>query len=208
MNTTNCSIVEHSSYEDIFIFNNVILSYPTLFKPSHIDPNAAEKDKRFSVVVLVSKETDLSVYEKKCESLLGAKLSTKEREESIISYPICDGDTQEKKAKFDPNLKEHWYFTCKATPSYPPIVKDLDAETDLTMDSGKIYGGCLANVMARPYFYDKPKRGIALNLIAVQYAGKGDIHRFGGMNVEELVKNGFSVVSSDMAETPLDRLSM
>ena len=166
----------HDNNPNILIFENVILSYPHLFKARNTaQPGQPEN-------IIFDKNTDLNLYNKTIEPLI--QKVPKNINTANIRMPIADGD---KRTTIDPLYTGNMYMNCSTYPQYAPTVIDMDGETKLTAADNKIRPGCLANVMVSFSFYNNVSVGISARLHAVQYAGKGKPI---GIDNDEMVKQG------------------
>ena len=161
-----------------------ILNYPNLYEPK------AFKDGKpvFSSKVLLDKTTHKETIEKIKTQLKKIceenKLTHKPDNFKCFKDGILSGEEA---------LENYYILTTKANASRPPKVVGHDKEEY----KGPIESGCVAHVLIDFWYYnfEGVSKGIACNLVAVQFVNKGDGKFFSKSNVD--VDTVFDIIETE-----------
>ena len=150
------------------------VSYPNLLKPKLNDMNPATPKMEYSVDLLFSKDTDISVIKAAVDKAIAEKWGAKKPADLI--NPIKDGDVKvDKNGEPVEAYANCFYITLKNTRK-PNVV---DANVQPIMSEEEIYGGCYGRASFTAYAYPKlpdprKKRGVSLSLVNFQKVKDGE----------------------------------
>jgi hypothetical protein len=173
------------------VIRNVTLAYPAVFKPA-IDPATNKPSDEYRCNLILSPDEDYSELE---EAILEVAMSffgktasevTKQfqQQRGGLNYPILDGEK-----KWLP--EGHRYIIGKKkvqdSNGNPMTITIVDGAKREITDPKKIYGGCLANVVAYVTAYDQMgNKGVTVRLNVIQKIADGERIGGGGSGVDML----------------------
>lgn len=166
----------------------VTLSYPNLFIPRPApNPRPGQKP-RYSCMLLVPKEMDISELKKVCYALLKERWGDKtdalleagmRHDPAGLKWPFREDNVKrDGSKKFDETR-----YKCYVQPwseSAPGLVDRYDTTRSgkpdkiLVQSPNKLYAGCIVNCSVNPFVYDNSgNRGIGMGLVNVQHWDDG-----------------------------------
>lgn len=153
----------------------VRLSFVHLFKPYAFQPG---QDEKYSVTVLLPK-TDTATKARIDAAIQAAKQKGANGTWNgivppVVPDPIWDGDgVKQDGTPFGPECKNHWVFTARSNPDYPPEV--VDQAGNPVINHSDVYSGCyaLVNVEFYPYNFNG-KKGVGCSLGPVKKMRDGE----------------------------------
>lgn len=165
------------------------VSYPHVFKP-----NAMKGGKpKYSITMLFSKNSDLSVVKEAMRQAKLNKFGSKENWPDDLESPVTDGDNAKHADK--EGYKGHWAIKASTNEDQKPGV--VDANVEPIVSQGDFYPGCYARAYVYAYVWEfGGKQGVGFILDHVQKLREGK--SFGGKKPVEQV---FSPVHSDDADS-------
>lgn len=137
-----------------FVLENVILSFPNLFKATAFEEGQTPK---FSASFMIPKEGNEkfgAMLEERVKELMVENKIQKELPEKQVF--LVDGDNMDKPRE---EYAGHWIV--KSKNATRPTVLNRD-KTPLYEEDGLIYGGCIVDVIIDTYFF-KHKSGNYIN---------------------------------------------
>lgn len=159
-------------------------SYPSVFKKKAFggDDGDGEGKPKFQLTALVEpgSKADKQIS-KAIDEIIDEMWG--DRPKKLKDDRVCYRDGNEKDPV--PEGYENMMYLTMSNERRPQVV-DRD-KSPLTEEDGKIYGGCIVNVVARLWAQDHPKWGVRINgsLEAVQFAGKGEAFGAAPVDVDE-----------------------
>ncbi len=159
-------------------------SYPSVFKKKAFggDDGDGEGKPKFQLTALVEpgSKADKQIN-KAIDEIIDEMWG--DRPKKLKDDRVCYRDGNEKDPV--PEGYEDMMYLTMSNERRPQVV-DRD-KSPLTEEDGKIYGGCITNVVVRLWAQDHPKWGVRINgsLEAVQYAGKGEAFGAAPVDVDD-----------------------
>lgn len=153
----------------------VRLSYVHLFKPYAFQAGQEEK---YSTTILLPK-TDTATKARIDAAIQAAKQKGANGAWNgvvppVVPDPIWDGDgVKQDGTPFGAECKNHWVFTARSNPDYPPEV--VDQAGNPIINHSEVYSGCyaLVNVEFYPYNFNG-KKGVGCSLGPVKKMRDGE----------------------------------
>ena len=163
------------------------ISFPNLLKPKLNDMNPAAPKMEYSVDILFTKDTDISVLKNAVDKAIGEKWGAKPPKG--LRSPIKDGDGHKNNGEpYAPEYHDHYFVTLKTTRK-PGVV---DAATQPIIAEEDIYGGCYGRASFNSFAYEKGgNKGVSLSLINFQNVKEGE--PFGASRIDAEIE--FDAVS-------------
>lgn len=159
--------------EKVISYQNVMtpefrVSYPYLFTPQQPMANSANKDPKYSVVMLFPKGADLSALKKAAEAAIIEKWGAdKTKWPKNLRSPFRDQGEKESDGYVPGAI-----FVTATSKQKPGVV---DAAVQPIIDSSAVYAGCYGRATVRAFAYDNAgNRGVAFGLQNFQKTRDGE----------------------------------
>lgn len=155
-------------------------SYAYLFEPrvdeKKVDPKTGEKEKKYSLMVLVPKGDKAGEAAIRAAILAAAKekMAGKTNFPPSWNYPLRDGDLEwEEKGEA---LKGHWFFNCTSRQKPAVVGTKRDIENKLVpLSQEEFKSGDYGRVSVNFYWFEMPEsKGIGVGLGNVQKLKDGE----------------------------------
>ena len=144
------------------------VSFPAVFEPTHMDKNAAEKDKRYKITMIFDKKTDISSLKKiALDAAVGKWGADKTKWPKGMNKTFRDG------AEKDTDGFGDGVIFCSATSKMRPGL--VDGDTQPIIDQSEFYGGCYARATVTAFAYVFGKQGVTFGLRNIQKVKDGEL---------------------------------
>lgn len=160
-----------------FVIENVIISYPKLFKPEPFMQNGvAQGDPFYSCVLLVDEATVQKIYQY-AQGVAQSAYTKGEAQDPTFGWPWSPANLKPE-YRDDPRTANLYMINAKAGQDYPPQVVGADHQP--LIDRGQIYAGCVCAVGINVYSRPQPARpgevgqGIGVGLKAAMKTADGE----------------------------------
>lgn len=156
-------------------------AFPEVFRPKafSLDGDAADKPKKYSIVMLFDKKTDLKEMKqaamKAVVSYFGEKYKDPKKWPEGFKWPFRDGD---KRGEELDGYAGHFYVAASSL-YRPGIVRNDSARSEIREEDGEFYAGCYARALLAAQAFDVGvNKGVKFYLQGLQKLGDGEA--FGG----------------------------
>lgn len=141
------------------------VSFPFVLKPQQ--PKKADRDPKYSVVMLFKKGADLSKLKAAVDAVLIDKYGSKEKIPKGLRMPFRDQGEKE-----FPGYEAGAIFITATSKQRPGLV---DQNVNDIFDETQFYAGCYAHATVRPFYYEaEGNKGVAFGLQNVQKLRDGE----------------------------------
>lgn len=198
----------------IYVLKQVVLSYPQLFEPK-LPMNARPGQKpRYSCVLLIPRDMDITEIQEATYALLKTKWGDRTDEMLTgvppqLKWPFrTDNTKQDGSKRYDETKFKCFISTWSENP--PGLVDRYADPSDPTKPAkitvrtnSKLYAGCIVNVSLNPFIFDQTgNRGASLGLQNVQHWADGDRldNRADGSEFEVEQRPAFDLSTASQAE--------
>jgi hypothetical protein len=161
---------QKSSGTEVFVIENVILSFPHLF--------ALDNNGKYSAALLVDDATAGVVYQKAQELAASSEMTKNMVNLPQFRWPVSKAADKMNSSggfvyKGNPRVENLWVMSASAQEDRQPAV--VDEARQPVLDRGKIYAGCVVAVGIRLFTYNtKGNVGVGVGLQAVMKTGDGE----------------------------------
>lgn len=161
---------QKSSGSEVFVIENVILSFPHLF--------ALDNNGKYSAALMVDDTTAGVVYQKAQDLAASSDMTKNMAHLPQFRWPVSKAIDKTNSTggfvyKGNPRVENLWIMSASAQPDRQPAV--VDEMRQPVLDRGKIYAGCVVAVGIRLFTYNqKGNVGIGVGLQAVMKTGDGE----------------------------------
>jgi hypothetical protein len=132
--------------------DNVRLSFPFVGTPGEDEDDDGNTKKAWRATGMLPKTTHVEVKDM-IKAVFAELMTTNDVKVPSANWALSDGDGD--KHEEHPEMHGHWLLSAKEGQRKPPC-RDQKGELieDITKIDDKFYGGCWANILVRPWYFD------------------------------------------------------